>query len=364
MNATERAALLHGFELQNDMSGIVDERTLEILDRRRRTAVVRRRGWLVRRMLLGADIIGLLTAMLFAEWIVASNSDAGAVDATTETLVLVASIPIWIVVAKVYGLYDKDEERTDHSTTDDLAGVFHVITVCAWLFWAGTYLTGVAHPTAPKLVVFWITAIMLVSVGRTAARSLSRRNLAYLQNTVIVGAGDVGQLIAHKLMLHPEYGINLVGFVDDQPKERRDDLGHLALLGGIDRLPSVVRLLDVERVIIAFSNDRREDILDLVRELNELSVQVDIVPRFFDVVSAGVDLHSVEGLPLIGLRAPRLSRSSNLLKRGLDLFLAAVGVLVLAPLFAIVALAIKFDSDGPVFFSQVRMGARGRKFSI
>jgi exopolysaccharide biosynthesis polyprenyl glycosylphosphotransferase len=364
MNATERAARLQGFELHDEMTGIVGERTLEILDHRRRTAVVRRRGWLVRRMLLGADVIGLLAAMLLAEWVVNTNSNAGALDAPTETLILVASIPAWIVVAKIYGLYDKDEERTDHSTTDDLAGVFHVITICTWLFWAGTYLTGIAHPTAPKLVVFWVTAIAFVSVARATARSLSRRSMAYLQNTVILGAGEVGQLIAHKLMQHPEYGINLVGFVDDQPKERREDLEHLALLGGIERLPSVVRLLDVERVIIAFSNDRREDILDLVRELNELNVQVDIVPRFFDVVSPGVDLHSVEGLPLISLRAPRLSRSSNFLKRGFDLTGAGAGLLVLAPFFAVVALAIKFDSAGPVFFRQVRMGARGQTFAI
>ena len=364
MNATEHAALLQGLALHDEMTGIVDERTLEILDRRRRTAVVRRRGWLVRRMLLGADVVGLLAAMLLVEWIVSSSSNAGGVGSLTETLLLVASIPGWIVVAKIYGLYDKDEERTDHSTTDDLAGVFHVVTVCTWLFWAFSYLTGLAHPTAPKLVAFWVTAVLFVSVGRTAARSLSRRHIAYLQNTVILGAGDVGQLIAHKLLQHPEYGVNLVGFVDDRPKERREDLDNLALLGGIDRLPSLVRLLDVERVIVAFSNDRREDILDLVRELNELNVQVDIVPRFFDVVSPGVDLHSVEGLPLIGLRTPRLSSSSRFVKRGLDLMLVGAGLIVLAPFFAVVAVAIRLDSGGPVLFRQVRMGARGQTFSI
>ncbi|HEY8644664.1 MAG TPA: sugar transferase, partial [Gaiellaceae bacterium] len=364
MSVVERVALLEDGRLSDELDFALDERTLKILDRRRRTATVHRRGWLVRRMLLGADVIGLLAAMLLAEWIVSANSVAGAIDALPETLLLVASIPGWIVVSKIYGLYEKDEERTDHSTTDDLAGVFHVITVCTWLFWACSYLTGVAHPTAPKLVVFWVTAILFVSVGRVAARSLSRRNIGYLQNTVIVGAGEVGQLVAHKLLQHPEYGINLVGFIDDQPKERREDLDHLVLLGGIERLPSAVRLLDVERVIIAFSNDRREDTLDLVRELNELNVQVDIVPRFFDVVSPGVDLHSVEGIPLIGLRVPRLSHSSALLKRGFDLIVVGVGLIVLAPFFAVVAVAIKLDAGGPVFFRQVRMGARGQTFSI
>jgi exopolysaccharide biosynthesis polyprenyl glycosylphosphotransferase len=347
-----------------EMRLAADERTLEILERRRRTTTVHRRGWLVRRMLLGADVIGLLAAMLVAEWSLSAHSSAGAVDAMTETLALVASIPGWIVVSKLYGLYEKDEERADHSTTDDLGGVFHMVTVCTWLFWVLSYFTGVAHPSPPKLVLFWGIAILFISVGRAVARTLSRRNIAYLQNTVIVGAGEVGQLVARKLLQHPEYGINLVGFVDDQPKERRDDLGHLALLGGIDCLPGAVDVLDVERVIIAFSNDRREDMVDLVRDLNELNVQVDIVPRYFDVLSAGVDLHSVEGLPLIGLRAPGLSRSSQFLKRGLDLIGAGAGLVVLAPLFAFVATAIKLDSAGPVVFRQLRMGARGETFSI
>ena len=78
--------------------------------------------------------------------------------------------------------------------------------------------------------VFWLLAIAGISLGREAALG-PRRRLAYLQNAVIVGAGDVGQLIGRKLLQHPEYGINLIGFVDAEPKERRADLEHLTLLG-------------------------------------------------------------------------------------------------------------------------------------
>jgi lipopolysaccharide/colanic/teichoic acid biosynthesis glycosyltransferase len=102
----------------------------------------------------------------------------------------------------------------------------------------------------------------------------------------------------------------------------------------------------------------------LIRELNELGVQVDVVPRFFDVLSPAVDIHTVEGIPLIGLRPPHLSRSSAFLKRSLDLIAACAGLIVLAPLFAVVALAIKLDSRGPVLFRQVRMGAGGLPFHI
>jgi exopolysaccharide biosynthesis polyprenyl glycosylphosphotransferase len=185
-----------------------------------------------------------------------------------------------------------------------------------------------------------------------------------MQNTMIVGAGEVGQDIARRLLKHPEYGINLVGFVDADPMERIEGLEHLAVLGEQSELPELVRLLDVERVIIAFSNDPHEAHLDLIRELNALDVQVDIVPRLFEVLSPSIDFHTVEGVPVCSLRPLRLSRSSRLVKRLVDLLLSAIGLVLLIPLFLLIGIAIRVDSPGPVFFRQVRMGEAGRLFRI
>jgi exopolysaccharide biosynthesis polyprenyl glycosylphosphotransferase len=364
MNATERVALLDGLALHDELRATVDDRTLEILDRRRRTSVVKGRGWLVRRMLLAADLIGLVAALALAEWLVNRHNSMGVLGARAEIVAFLVSLPVWVVIAKLYGLYDHDEERTDHSTADDFAGVFHMVTVCTFLFWAASYVTKVAHPTPPKLLVFWAAAVGFISLGRAGARTIARRNVAYLQNAVIVGAGDVGQLIARKLLNHPEYGINLVGFIDAQPKTRREDLEHLALLGDTERLPAVIRLFDVERVIIAFSNESHERTLELLRSMKDLDVQIDIVPRLFELVGPRVGIHTVEGLPLVGLPPLRLSRSSRLLKRTMDLVLTVPTLIVLAPFFIATALLIKVDSPGPVFFRQVRMGSGGNAFRI
>jgi exopolysaccharide biosynthesis polyprenyl glycosylphosphotransferase len=365
MNATERAALVRSVQLYDEVTAAVDDRTLDILDRRRRTATVHRRGWLVRRMLLLADVVGLLAAFLFAEWTFGMGSVAADhVDRRAEFLIFALSLPAWIVVTKLYGLYDHDEERTDHSTADDVVGVFHMVTVGAWLFFSFAYLTKVAHPNLPKLLVFWALAIALVSIGRATARAYCRRRINYLQNTIIVGAGEVGQLVGRKLLKHPEYGINLVGFVDAEPRERRPDLGQLTMLGPPERLPALVRLFDIERVIVAFSNEPHEHTLDLIRSMKDLDVQVDIVPRLFELVGPGVGIHTVEGLPLVGLAPMRLSRSSRFLKRGLDLIVSIVSFVVLAPLFVLLAGALKLDSRGPVFFRQTRMGRGDRTFRI
>src|SRR5207237_2117777 len=242
---------------------------------------------------------------------------------------------------KLYGLYDHDEDRADHSTADELLHVFHLVTVGTWIFLASAWLTKFAKPEFPKLITFWGIAIVFITTGRALSRALCRRQLSYLQNTVIVGAGEVGQLVARKFLNHPEYGINLVGFVDADPKERRHDLEHLALLGGTERLPAIVRLFDVERVIIAFSNESHEEMLDIIRELKDLDVQIDIVPRLFELVGPGVGVHTVEGLPMIGLPPLRLSRSSRLLKRTTDVVLALLALIVLAPVFAMIAVLIK-----------------------
>jgi exopolysaccharide biosynthesis polyprenyl glycosylphosphotransferase len=364
MNTTERAALEQGAELFEELSGTVGKRTLEILEQRRKTSIIKRRGWLVRRMLLVADLVGLASAFALSEAIFSRGSGGNKFDLLTEVLLFAATLPGWILVVKLYGLYDHDEERTDHTTVDDLVGVFHMVTVGTWLFFVGSYVTRLAHPDVFKIVLFWVCAIMLVTAARGVARTISRRRDTYVQNAVIVGAGDVGQLIARKLLNHPEYGINLVGFVDAEPKERRSDLGSLTLLGSPDRLPGIVRLFDVERVIIAFSNESHEHSLGLIRSLKDLDIQVDIVPRLFELMGPRIGIHTVEGLPLIGLPPLELSRSSRLLKRVTDVSVSTVALVALAPVFLLIGLMIKRDSRGPVFFRQERMGRKDKTFRI
>jgi exopolysaccharide biosynthesis polyprenyl glycosylphosphotransferase len=365
VNVIDQATIAPGAVVYQELETLVDERTLEILEKRRHNGIPRRRGWLVRRMLLVADLIGLAFAFLVAQLLFGpEGAPSDHVGPRTEYLLFLVTLPGWVVVAKLYNLYDHDEERTDHSSVDDVRGVFHLVTVGAWIVFAGAWLTGLADPNIAKLVTFWALAVGLITLGRVAARAFCRTRIAYLQNTVIVGAGDVGQTIARKLLQHPEYGINLVGFVDAEPRERADDLEHLTVLGYPEQLPEIVELLDVERVIIAFSRESHEKTLDLIRLLNGRDLQIDIVPRLFELVGPSIGIHTVEGLPLVGLPPMKLSRSSRLLKRTFDVALAGFGLFMLIPVFLLTAAAIKLDSRGPVFYRHDRRGRGGSKFKM
>ena len=341
-----------------------DVRTRSILERRRTAELPYRRGWLIRRALLGADVIGLTAAFLISMLAFGQDGPADRVSSLRELLFFAAALPLWIVLTKVYGLYERDEERTDHSTVDDLVGVFHLVTVGTWLLYICGLATGLTNPPIERLVVFWIAAVLSITVARAFARSSCHRSPAYLQNTIIVGAGDVGQLTARKILNHHEYGINLVGFVDAEPRERRHDLEHLTVLGGPDQLRELVQLLDVERVIVAFSNESDDDVLALVREVQDLDVQIDIVPRLFDILGPSVGIHTIEGIPLVGLPPLRLARSSRMLKRGLDLAVSTAALLLLSPVLIAIAIAIKLDSRGPVMFRQTRRGKSEEVFQI
>jgi exopolysaccharide biosynthesis polyprenyl glycosylphosphotransferase len=322
------------------------------------------RGWLVRRALLAADMAGLTIAFVAASELVRTSGPGDTLQPRLEYLAFVLTLPVWTVVAKLHGLYDRDEARADHSTVDDVVGVFHLVTIGAWIVYIVSLASGLADPDLSRLVLFWILAIGLVTTGRSLARAACRRTRSYLQNTIIVGAGDIGQLIARKVLHHPEYGINLVGFVDTRPKQRRGDLGDLAIVGLPEELPEIVERLDVERIIIAFSNEQDNRTMEVVRPLRDYDLQIDVVPRLFDLIGPRVGVHAIEGLPLLGVPPARPTASSRLLKRAIDVAVALIGLVLAAPLFMVIAWKIRRDSPGPVFFRQRRLGLHMREFTV
>jgi exopolysaccharide biosynthesis polyprenyl glycosylphosphotransferase len=330
----------------------------------RRDIPERRRGWIVRRALLAADLVGLATAFGAAMLLFPGSSNEGVSLAAETALFLATTLPVWVVAARLYGLYDRDEERADHTTTDDLAGVFQLATLGAWLFVTVSWATDLAEPDLARVIVFWAFAVALVCLCRLGARALARRLPGYVQRTVIVGAGHTGRLIAGKLLQHPEYGIELVGFFDAVPLPAENGTAHVPVIGAPDELPDLVPRLGIERVIVAFSQERPEELLGVIRALRELDVQIDIVPRFFEVIGPHTTLHTVEGLALVGLPPIRLARSSRLLKRAMDVTFSLAALVALSPVLLAIAILVRLDSPGPALFRQVRMGTGDRAFRI
>jgi exopolysaccharide biosynthesis polyprenyl glycosylphosphotransferase len=343
-----------------DLVEAVDDHTRELLERKPTS----RRRSLVPRALILADVLGLTFAYLAAVVLWGGRTGDQRLGSPRELLLFALTLPCWVLVASLHNLYRRDAEWIDHSTTDDAVGIFHLVTIGAWLLLVVSRLDGQSGPNVYRLIGFWVLAIAFLLVTRAVTRRLCRHAAAFEQNTVIVGAGDVGQLVARKLIKHPEYGINVVGFVDREPRMRRADLPeHLTILGGPDRLPEIVEKLDIERVVIAFSSEPLPDLLAVLRRLRSTGVQIDLVPRLFDLVGPRVDLHAIEGLAVLGLPPARTTAATRAIKRVVDVIGACLGLLVAAPLFAYIAVRIRLDSPGPVLFRQTRLGAGMKKFT-
>jgi exopolysaccharide biosynthesis polyprenyl glycosylphosphotransferase len=340
-----------------DLGEVLDDHTRVLLQRHPKS----RRSQILPPLLVIADLSGLVVAYLLATLVTGGD---GALGSTREFMLFAISLPCWVVIAELHGLYHRDEERADHSTSDDLAGVFHLVTIGVWLLLVAARLWGHNGPDILNLALFWLLAVCTIPAARLIAREAFRRSRAYEQNTVIVGAGAIGQLICRKLIRHPEYGANVVGFVDRLPRSRRPDLPeHLSILGGPERLPEIVERLGVERVVIAFSSEPVGELLRLLRQLRALNVQIDVVPWLFELIGPRVSVHSVEGVTLLGLPSVRQSKAAMAVKRLIDIAASAVGLVLLSPLMLYIAVRIRRDSAGPVLFRQARLGRGMRKFT-
>ena len=315
----------------------------------------RYRAALVRLPLGSADLFALSGAF-FVSWLISGRELGAAYD-----WLFVLTLPLWFAALALVGLYDEDFARIGHSTLDEIPTLLRVATIGTWSLLVLTWAVGEAAPPIRSIVSFWVGAALGMAAFRFAARSGFHRIPAYRQRMVILGAGSVGQLLARKLQQHPEYRVQVVGFVDDRPKERGERLGDLTILGGLQDLPRLVEVLSVDRVAIAFSNDSAAEIMDSIRLLKRAPVRIDIVPRLFEAIPPRLTSHTIEGIPLISL--PPLRRS-RLVKRAFDLAVAAAAIVVLAPVFLLIAVLIKLDSPGPAIIRQLRIGERDRPFRM
>jgi len=253
--------------------------------------------------------------------------------------------------------------RSEPEQVRDWARAASIAVIGAGLIVVVVWEAGTAD-AAHSLLGMGIATLALVAVGRAAGLRLGPTRRPLPENVVILGAGDVGQLVARKLLRHPEYGITLLGFVDSAPKRWRSDVRDVPVLGPFEDLVSIVRAFAVNRVIVAFSQVRDDEVLGRARALLDLNVRVDIVPRMFEVMGPQSGLSDVEGIPLVGIMPRTRSAVCARLKRVIDVLGASIGLVIAAPVFVWAAWRIPRETPGPVLFRQTRLGEGMDEFTM
>jgi exopolysaccharide biosynthesis polyprenyl glycosylphosphotransferase len=267
------------------------------------------------------------------------------------------SLPLIVLASKIMGLYDRDELLMRKTTIDEVPALFELATVYTLVFWLLDHelITGSLGKT--QVLVMWLTLLLFLVIGRASARMLAGR-VARIERVLVIG-DQTSYLRLEAKLRDRVHGVVLVGRVSPRDQTPSAMTGH-----EFELLSDVVERLDVHRIVIASAASEGDATLEMIRAAKGLGVRVSLLPRILEVVGSSVEHDDVYGLPILGVRRFGLSRSSRLLKRGLDVFGAAAGLVVLGPLLLATALAIKLDTPGPVFFRQTRVGRDGRRFRI
>ena len=315
------------------------------------------------RFLIGFDVLALAMATTVASLVASPNATIG--EHAVWALVTLTGC---LVAFSFYRLYERDRQQVAVSTLDEIRDYLGAITLVGFLeisLAEVVYHGAASRPLGPGTVfVFWLAALVYLPVMRASMRHYVVPRLNAPQNTIIVGAGEVGQTLARKIRKHPQYNLRLVGFLDDDPHPLAEDLGDLPVIGGEEDLVAVLRDHRVSRIILAFSKWRPQDVLEVVRNAGLKDVHLSIVPRYFEIIAANATVTDIEGIPVLEIPAPGLSRFASFTKRALDLAVTIPALLVLSPFLLAAAAAIKLDSRGPIFFYQRRMGRNERQFNI
>jgi exopolysaccharide biosynthesis polyprenyl glycosylphosphotransferase len=313
------------------------------------------RDAILRRLLAGIDGLAVLLAM--AGTLVLS----GFPRFGERTLWGLAAAPLMVLLFKIYGLYDRDVKRISHSTADDLPWLLHAVIVGSLLIWVYSKETPLERFDLQEVVTYGVLTLLLVTSGRFLGRT-SYARIGGPEVALIVGGGSMAAVLASKLAAHPEYRSRVVGVLTD----RRDEpaMVELPVLGSPGDLAQIALETGAARVIVSHGDIDESGLEELLRRCRALSLKVSVLPQLSDVLGPAVEIDDVEGVTVLGLNPPWLPRSSRALKRALDLLLAGALVILTAPLMALIALAIKLDSRGPVFFRQRRVGKAGARFEV
>jgi exopolysaccharide biosynthesis polyprenyl glycosylphosphotransferase len=309
-----------------------------------------RRGTVRRRKLLAADAVAVAVSF----WLF---DRASGISGPAHLWTIGAAA---VVLAPLLAARERDAGLRALAYSEVLARVVRGVAPAA-LVLVVLAESGVGPYSARELLLASAVAALTVPLARVLSLATLRARSS-LERTVVVGAGEVGRLVARKLARRDD--VEVVGFVDGSPP-RADPLLRLPYLGTPAELPALVTALDVDRVVIAFSTERDERITEVVRSLDGLEdVRIEVVPRLFEVLGVKSASLGVEGVPLVNVSAPRLSPASRVLKRALDLALALCAVVVLAPFLLLAAALIKLDAPGPVLFRQRRVGRGSKPFEM
>ena len=305
---------------------------------------LRRRAAIQRRLLGIADVAAVTLTV------------GVVLDVNEHRLALLAlAMPLVILPFKIAGLYDRDDVLLVRSTLDEAPALMQLTALFALGVAILKWVLGKGSIGGAEIAELWLGTLAAIITCRVFARWLAG-GLSQVERCLVIGELERAQRISERIASSSARAT----VVASLPVTAED----IDELEGSDAIRALVHELEVERIVIAPSTTDETGIVGLIRIAKAIGVRVSVLPRMFEVVGSAVEFDDVDGMTMLGIRRFGLSQSSLFVKRTFDLVVTSIGLLLAAPLMALVALAVRLDSRGTVLFRQVRVGQGGEHFVI
>jgi Undecaprenyl-phosphate glucose phosphotransferase len=276
-------------------------------------------------------------------------------------------VPVAFQVQALYRL------RRGRSRVDDFFAVFVgttlavVLGTIVTLYYKAYHNPDFQEISRPVWALFLVLNVTTAYLTREFVReALERRWRAGigLKRVLIVGAGDLGRMVADKVIEHRELGFKVIGFLDD--RAGGDHIGYrgLPLLGVLDEADDIIRRERIDHVYVALPLEEHVKMLSIVEATNREGVDVHVVPDLLQFIALRARLENLDGVPIISLNDVPLRGFNSLLKRSIDVVFSSTALTALSVPFGIIALLIRRTSPGRVFYTQERMGLDGKAFHV
>jgi Undecaprenyl-phosphate glucose phosphotransferase len=287
------------------------------------------------------------------------------------------SLPVIAVIVPVafqlQGLYRlrRGRTRVDDFFAVLVGSLLAVLAGVALSLYARAYITAVSdfHPISRAVwLLFLGLTVTFTYTSREIVRDLLHRRWRAgigLKHVLIVGSGDLGRMVADRILEHSELGFKLIGFVDDQAADN-DAIGYrgLPVLGTVADAPQISQSERVDEIYVALPLDEHLKMLGIVEFASRECINVHVIPDLLQFIALRARLEDLDGLPMIDINDVPLRGLNSVIKRLVDAALSAAVLAVGALPALLVSWLIKQSSPGPAFYKQERMGLDGKAFTV
>ena len=302
------------------------------------------------------DLLGTIAAVLIADLALEASGIIAIGSLPFSTLGLV--MLVWPISFFIMSAYDTSH---NYPLREEAQKTILATALSMFVLMGLLYLSYTDIPRSLIGAIFLLDVTMLIGWRVVARIGANTSHNTVPQRVLIIGANDLGRQVAEIIQRTPWSKLEIFGYLDTQKKKA---YGDLPIVGNLDDVRQVVEMHAIEEVVVALPHSQYEDVNDIVMNLQTLPVQVRIVPSYLNLALYRATIDDLGGLPLINLRGPALSPYQRLFKRAFDIVTSAFILFMILPVMAVIAIAIKMDSSGPVFFRQLRVGENGRMFKM